>query len=260
MASEIGIEKRIVAAATVFVLALTGVIALSVRMFGIDLPTCIDVPPFDKGEVVELAPGRYEIRMVARMWRFEPSEVSLPPGSVADIYISTPDVTHGVQILGTNVNLMAIPGAVNYARVKFDRPGVYHVVCNEYCGTAHHEMAGQIRIVEGATLPKPAPEPPAKAVHPGAALVEKYACTACHSTDGSEGVAASFKGLYDSQRPLQDGTTVEANEDYLRESILKPEAKMVKGFDPLMPVTEMSPEELEQIVEYIESLGEEEER
>jgi cytochrome c oxidase subunit 2 len=254
MGSQIGIEKRIVAAATVFVLALTGVIALSVRMFGIDLPNCIDVPPFSRGEVIELAPGRYEIRMVARMWKFDPAEIALPPGSVADIYISTPDVTHGVQILGTNFNLMAIPGVVNYARIRFDRPGTYHVVCNEYCGTAHHEMAGQIRIVEGAALPRPTPTPAVLSAHPGAALVEKYACTACHSTDGSETVAASFKGLYGTTRQIEGGTPTLADDSYLRESIQAPEAKIVQGYAPVMPPTDASPEEVAQIIDYIKSL------
>ena len=124
MASQIGIEKRIIVAATVFVLALTGVIAFTVRMFGIGLPTCVtDVEPFREAKVIRHAPGRYEVHYVAKMWAFDPDDIAVEPGSTIDFYLSTPDVTHGMQIIGTNVNLMAVPGVVNYARVKFDEPG-----------------------------------------------------------------------------------------------------------------------------------------
>src|SRR5689334_16870964 len=122
-------EKRILIVATIFSLTLAGVIALTVKTSGIGLPTClVDVRPFLEGKVIEQGPKRYEIHMVARMWRFEPSEISLPPGSVADIYLSTGDVTHGMAIVGTNVNLMAVPGAVNYSRIRFDRAGNYLIV------------------------------------------------------------------------------------------------------------------------------------
>ncbi len=243
-------EKRIIITATIFALALTGVIALSVRMFGIGLPTCLlDVQPFLEGKVIEQGPKRYEIHYVARMWRFEPAEIALPPGSVADIYLSTADVTHGMSIVGTNVNLMAVPGAVNYSRIRFDKPGNYLVVCNEYCGLAHHNMAAVIRVTEKALAPPP-PQPQLA----GSELLAKYQCTACHSTDGSAGVGASFKGLTGSRRTMSDGSTLVADEAYLRESIEKPDARIVKGFEPMMPAVPIPPSELEAILEYLETL------
>src|SRR5581483_10851012 len=152
------LERRIAITALVFLLALTAVIGLSVKLFGIGLPTCMtDVKPFTTGQVVEQAPKRYEIHYVARMWKFDPPEISIVPGSTADIYLATADVTHGVQIVGTNFDLMAVPGAVNYARVKFEKAGDYLVVCNEYCGVAHHNMAGVIHVAEHAAAPPPPP-------------------------------------------------------------------------------------------------------
>ncbi|MFN3655184.1 MAG: alpha/beta hydrolase, partial [Candidatus Nitrosotenuis sp.] len=74
------------------------------------------------------------LHYLAKMWYFEPAEVEIPAGSVVDIYLTSGDVIHGFQIDNTNVNLMAIPGTVAYARYKFDKPGVYHIVCHEYCG------------------------------------------------------------------------------------------------------------------------------
>lgn len=246
------LEKKILVAASIFAVALFGVIALSVRLFGIDLPTCLtDVRPFKDAKVIEQGPKRYEIHYVARMWKFEPADVTMPPGSTADVYVASADVTHGLQIIGTNVNLEVVPGAVNFARVKFDKPGDYLVVCNEYCGMQHHNMAARIHVSENSVAPAilPAASPAS-----GSDLVAKYACTACHSLDGSPMTGPTFKGLYGSKRILADGKTVTADEAYLTESINNPNAKVVKGFDPVMPPMPIPPNEVHQIVEYLETL------
>src|SRR3954447_5108095 len=247
------LEKRIIAAATIFALSIGGVIALSVRLFGIDLPTCLtDVRPFADAKVIEQGAKRYEVHYVARMWKFEPADLNVEPGSTVDIYLSSADVTHGMQIVGTNVNLMAVPGAVNYARVKFDKAGEYLVVCNEYCGIQHHNMAGRIHVTDRPQLPPPVPVPPVPSS--GKDLLDKYGCTACHSLDGTPGPGPTFKGLYGSQRKLADGKSVTATDDYLKESIEKPDAKIVKGFDPVMPSMTIPPADLHAIVEYLESI------
>ena len=247
------LEKKILVAASVFAIAIFGVIALSVRLFGIDLPTCLtDVRPFKDAKVIEQGPKRYEIHYVARMWKFEPPDVTIPPGSTADVYVASADVTHGLQILGTNVNLEVVPGAVNFARVKFDKAGDYLVVCNEYCGMQHHNMAARIHVSE-----KPAAEAGGATQIPatsGADLVAKYACTGCHSLDASPMTGPTFKGLYGSKRILADGTAVTADAAYLTESIDNPNAKVVKGFDPVMPQMPIPPNDVHQIVEYLETL------
>ncbi len=246
------LEKKILVAASIFAVALFGVIALSVRLFGIDLPTCLtDVRPFKDAKVIEQGPKRYEIHYVARMWKFEPANVTMPPGSTADVYVASADVTHGLQIIGTNVNLEVVPGAVNFARVKFDKAGDYLVVCNEYCGMQHHNMAARIHVSEKSVAP---PVAAASVPTSGSDLVAKYACTACHSLDGSPMTGPTFKGLYGSKRILADGTTVTADEAYLTESINNPNAKVVKGFDPVMPPMPIPPNEVHQIVEYLETL------
>lgn len=242
------LEKRILIAATIFALAVAGTIAMTVRMFGIGLPTCLtDVRPFREGKVIEQGPKRYEIHYVARMWKFEPAQIDMEPGSTADVYVSTADVTHGLQIVGTNLNLMAVPGAVNFARVKFDNAGDYLVVCNEYCGIQHHNMAAHIHV--GA---KP-PAPPPLAAAEQQPVLEKYGCTACHSIDGSPSIAPSFKALYGSKRTLANGTVVTADEAYLIESITKPDARVVTGFEA-MPSIDVAPADVHAIVEMLEKL------
>jgi cytochrome c oxidase subunit 2 len=165
------------------------------------------------------------------------------------MYLATPDVTHGMQIVGTNVNLMAVPGAVNFARVKFTRPGDYLVVCNEYCGISHQNMAGIIHVTADAPPIVP-PVAPAEALK----ILDTRGCTACHSVDGSDGAAPTFKGLFGSQRRLSDGTTVLADEAYLRESILTPSKKIATDFDDVMPQEAIPPDELNAIVEYLKTL------
>ena len=103
--------------------------------------------PFDKPGVVQIAPGRYEVRLVAQIWTFMPSEIRVPAGSTVSFVATSRDVVHGLFIPQTNVNVMLLPGQVARVTTRFDRPGEYLVVCHEYCGIAHHTMAGKV-IVE----------------------------------------------------------------------------------------------------------------
>src|SRR5690349_9552556 len=109
------LEKRILWVSVALVLSLFGLAALAVNVFNVGLPTCItDIKPFQRGEVITHSPTHYEVHYVAKMWKFEPEDVTVPAGSIVDIYVSTPDVTHGLIMLGTNLNLMVVPGVVNY--------------------------------------------------------------------------------------------------------------------------------------------------
>lgn len=113
----------------------------------IDVPTCItDMEPFETDTLFQTGPDSYELQMVARMWAFQPSVVRLPVGSTVDLYVTSQDIIHGFKIERKNVNLMAIPGAINYMRVTFNEPGEYLFACHEFCGAAHHTMAGRFII------------------------------------------------------------------------------------------------------------------
>ncbi len=103
--------------------------------------------PFDKPGIVEIGPGQYEVRMVAEAWSFTPSEIRVPAGSRVTFVATSEDVVHGLFIPQANVNVMLLPGQVARVKARFDRPGEYLVVCHEYCGIAHHTMAGKV-IVE----------------------------------------------------------------------------------------------------------------
>ncbi len=141
-------EKWALGLSVIFLLILLGAVLYAKSQAGIDVPGCVTgVEPYTEGKVEDLGNNRYQIQYVARMWLFQPMEVRLPVGAEVDIYVVSHDVVHGLQIPGTTVNLMAVPGAMAYAHYKFDKPGVYYVRCHEYCGVGHQNMEAKI-IVE----------------------------------------------------------------------------------------------------------------
>ncbi len=90
----------------------------------------------------------------------------------------------------------------------------------------------------------------------GAELLEQHGCKTCHSTDGTQGLGPSFKNLYNSRRKLRDGTTIVADESYIRESILSPGKRVVSGFPPNMPrYDHLSSSRIDRIVTYLKSLS-----
>jgi cytochrome c oxidase subunit 2 len=133
-------------------------VALTVTAFGagIHLPgvggrinpqAVAQTPPFNETGVVQTAPGRYEVRMTAQIWAFAPNEIRVPAGSRIRFRATSKDVVHGLYIPGADLNVMLLPGQIADAEARFDTPGEYAVICHEYCGIAHHTMAGKI-IVE----------------------------------------------------------------------------------------------------------------
>jgi cytochrome c oxidase subunit 2 len=141
-------ERQMIGIALTLLLFFFVLILYAAKGLGAEVPTCLpEAQPFEKGELIQLGDKRYQLNMVARMWNFDPVEIRIPAGSTVDIYVTSRDVVHGFHIERTLVNLMAIPGVVSYRRVKFDRPGEYQIICHEYCGVAHHNMAGKL-IVE----------------------------------------------------------------------------------------------------------------
>jgi cytochrome c oxidase subunit 2 len=251
------LEKRIIWIALAFVVVLLGLSALAINLFHVGLPTCLtDIKPFQKGELITHSSTHYEIHYVARLWKFEPEDVTVPAGSTVDIYLSAADVTHGLILLGTNLNLMAVPGVVNYARVKFDKPHVYQLLCHEFCGAGHDRMAAELHVVDMATFTaRPRPPSAPHPTHAGHDLLDANLCLACHSIDGQPGIGPTLKGLYGQTQKLRDGSTVTVNDAFIREKIFNPNAKVLAGkFEQEMPKTDLTPEEIEEIVEYIQTL------
>jgi cytochrome c oxidase subunit 2 len=112
-----------------------------------DVPQCL---PYDKAytepKVEKLDDKTYQVFAVAGMWQFEPSEVYIPVGTEVDFYLTSKDVVHGFNIAKKNINMTAVFGTINKTTVKFDKPGVYDIVCHEYCGIGHQNMHAQVIV------------------------------------------------------------------------------------------------------------------
>ncbi len=148
-------EKLALGLSSVLLVVFFGAIMYAAVAKDIDVPTCItDMDPFTTDTLFQTGPDTYELQMVARMWAFQPSTVRLPVGSTVDLYVTSQDIIHGFKIEEHNVNLMAVPGAINYIRVRFDKPGEFLFACHEFCGAAHHTMAGRVIIEEGLDEPE----------------------------------------------------------------------------------------------------------
>jgi cytochrome c oxidase subunit 2 len=247
-------SERIVlmTSAALMALFLAAVIYAAVGL-GIGVPTCVtEVTPFAEGKVIDKGNDHYEVHLVARMWAFDPPEIHLPTGAQVDLYVSAKDVTHGLYIERTDVNLMAVPGAVNAAQLRFDEPGTYTMVCHEYCGIGHQHMAGQ--FVVGA-LPPPAAAPADVAAGgAGAALFAQKGCVACHTIDGTPSAGPTLKGLLGRREELADGTTITVDEAFIEEQIRKPNTRPIKGFPPIMPQLPLSEAEVKALLEYVKTL------
>lgn len=110
-------------------------------------PTKVSVtPPFDKPGLTQMGDHHYEAVMVAYAFGYEPQTLEVPVGSTVDFMVTTPDVVHGFAIVGTNVNMMIVPGEVSHISHTFDKPGEYLILCNEYCGTGHEYMKTTIVV------------------------------------------------------------------------------------------------------------------
>jgi cytochrome c oxidase subunit II len=112
-----------------------------------DVPECL---PYDKAysepQVKKIDEKTWQVFAVASMWQFQPAEIFIPVGSEVDFFLTSKDVVHGFNISQKNVNMMAVYGALNKTTVKFDKPGVYDIVCHEYCGVGHQNMRSQVIV------------------------------------------------------------------------------------------------------------------
>ena len=245
------IERIALVASGVLVAVFFGALVYAATQLRLTVPTCVtDVAPFTAGRVIDKGNHHYEVHMVAKMWAFDPPEVRVPPGSEVDLYLSSLDVTHGLYIERTNVNLMAVPGSVNAARFRLDAEGEYSAICHEYCGAGHHFMMGKF-IVSSAAVQEAAA---ASGAALGQQLFEQKGCPACHSLDGSAGVGPTMKGIFGRPVELADGSTKVADENYLEEAIREPSEEIVKGFPPAMPEQPSTGAEVHALVAYLETL------
>jgi cytochrome c oxidase subunit 2 len=208
----------------------------------------------------------YEVLVTGKqwMWKFqhpngkrEINDLHAPAGVPVKLTMGSEDVIHNVFVPAFRMKQDVVPGRWTRTWFQATKPGVYRLFCNQYCGTNHSKMIGRVIVMEPnefqAWLGDEVAGSPAQS---GEVLFSKLACNTCHSdTSGARG--PSLKGLYGKKVKLADGRTVVANEDYLRESIMAPSAKIVEGYQPIMPSFQglVTEEQVMHLVAYIKSLN-----
>ena len=209
--------------------------------------------------------GAMQVKAVARMWSwlfvYENGRTSptlfVPVGQPVKVRLVSEDVLHSFYVPAFRIKRDMVPGMDNYAWFIAEEEGSYHVFCAEYCGTGHADM---ITTVEALTPDKiedwltllPVEEERLQ----GADLLRSYGCLGCHSLDGTRMAGPTFKGL--AGREIQVITAgqeriLRADADYIRRSILEPNADVVIGYPPIMPSYEgrLSEAELEDMVDFL---------
>jgi len=198
------------------------------------------------------------------MWKFqhldgkaEINELHVPVGRPVKVTFTSEDVLHSLYFPAFRTKADAIPG--RYSSVWFDatKVGDYHIFCAEYCGTRHSGMIGTVHVMEpvdyqawlsggsgGGTL-----------ASRGERLFSELACNTCHITDGS-GRGPSLHNKFGMQEQLANGSVVNIDETYVRESILTPQRKVVAGYQPVMPTFQglVNEENVMALIEYVKSL------
>ena len=211
--------------------------------------------------------GAMEVYVVGKQWMWkaqhidgqrEINELHVPVGRPVKLIMGSEDVIHSFYIPAFRVKADVIPGRYNTMWFEASKAGTYHLFCAESCGTKHSGMIGSIVAMEpgdfeawlggGRTQDSP--------VAAGAKLFTDLACITCHRQN-AEGRGPVLTNLFGHQVELQGGAKVVADEAYVRESILNPQAKVVNGFQPIMPTFQglVTEEQLLQLIAYVRSLA-----
>jgi len=207
-----------------------------------------------------------EIFVVGKQWMWkiqhpdgtrEINQLHVPIGRPVRITLGSEDVLHDFSLPAFRVKMDAVPGRLTTLWFEATKVGTYHIFCAEFCGTNHSGMIGEVFAMEphdyeawlagGRTTGTP--------VENGERLFTDLVCITCHKTD-STGRGPSLVGVFGSTVELADGRTVVADENYFRESIMNSQAKVVKGYQPIMPPFQglVSEENLLQLIAYIKTL------
>lgn len=209
-----------------------------------------------------------EVYVVGKQWMWkiqhqggqrEINELHVPVGTNVKLTMTTEDVLHDFSIPAFRTKADVVPGRYTYMWFNATKPGKYHLYCAEYCGLNHSGMGGYVYVMEkddfaawqSGNVSGQTP------VEQGRDLFEnKLGCASCHA-GGPQQRGAKLEGIFGKDVKLVGGTTVVADEAYLRESILNPGTKIVEGYQPIMPTFkgQVTEEQLMSLVAYIKSLS-----
>lgn len=195
----------------------------------------------------------------------EINDFHVPVGQAVRLTMTSEDVIHSFFVPAFRMKQDVLPGRYTRTWFRATKPGEYHLFCAEYCGTKHSGMIGTVHVMEPQDYERwlsgaLAGEPPAET---GRRLYESMRCDTCHPVHGQPETSGgtvvprgpSLVGVFGTQVALADGGTALVNEEYVRESILRPMQRVTKGYEPLMPSYEgqLGEEQVLQIIAYLKT-------
>ncbi len=197
------------------------------------------------------------------MWKFQHPEgqreinaLHVALGQPVRIILTSEDVIHSFFVPEFRIHMDVLPERYTSLWFRPTRLGEYHLFCSQYCGTNHAGMVGTVTVMEPAAYER--------WLHYGAEgslalegrkVFLRYRCLSCHSAD-ENARAPVLEGLFGKPVHLNDGRTVAADEGYIRESVLDPGAKIVAGYQNIMPTFrgQVSEEEIIGLIAFIRAL------
>lgn len=203
-------------------------------------------------------------------------DLHLPLNKPVKVLLRSHDVLHDFYVPQFRARMNMVPGMVTSFWFTPTRAGRYEILCAQLCGVGHSNMRGYVVVEDdaafqkwlgaqptfaslmakpGASTATSAGSGPEARLARGKSLAQSKGCIACHTIDGKPGVGPTWKGLYGKIETMADGSTALVDEAYLKDFILNPQARVVKGFSPIMPKIPLNDDELAAIVAYIQSLG-----
>jgi cytochrome c oxidase subunit II len=208
-----------------------------------------------------------EIYVVAKQWMWklqhpegqrELNELHVPAGRDIKLIMTSQDVIHSFYVPAFRLKQDVLPGRYTTMWFRATRPGTYHLFCAQYCGTQHSGMIGDVVVMEPTEYQTwlSGGVPVGSLAQTGQALFQQLGCSTCHRFD-VQGRGPNLIGVFGKPVSLEDGRTVVADENYVRESILVPAAKVVSGFKPIMPSFQgqVSEDQLDALIAYVKSLS-----
>jgi cytochrome c oxidase subunit 2 len=228
---------------------------LAMFVWGASVYTSLTQPP----------PDAPEVYVVGKQWMWkiqhpdgqsEINKLTIPVDRPVKLTLTSEDVIHSFYVPAFRTKIDVIPG--RYVQTWFHptRTGSFHLFCAEYCGTSHSNMIGTVEVLDRDKYREWLDQKAQGSLAlKGRQLFLKLQCITCHSAN-AEARAPVLEDLYQKTVQLKNGRTVVADDAYLRESILYPEAKVVQGWEPLMPTFkgQVDEEELIQLLAFIKSL------
>ena len=227
-------------------------------VWGVQLYFKIYTPPKD-AITISIVGKRWMWKIQHMSGAREINELHVPLGVPVRLLITSEDVIHAVSIPAFRIKRDAIPGTMTTTWFNATQKGEFHLFCAEYCGTNHSRMIGTVYVMEPDAYQRWLSGPNAglpPAVQ-GARLFEELNCVSCHR-NGPTQRGPVLEGLYGTPVLLKGGSKTTADDVYIRESIVNPTAKVVNGFEPIMPVYlgQLSEEQVNALLTYVrDTLG-----